>query len=68
MPKLGNGHGNVSKMKDLLYMKFETSNWKLRVCSFGRWYKHFFFAHAIVVAVKMGLVEFSVPVATLLLN
>ena len=29
MPKFGNDHGNVSKMKDLL-LKFEDSNWILR--------------------------------------
>ena len=46
MAKFGNGHGNVSKMKDLLYQAF----------------------YVIVVSVKMGLVEFSVPGATLLLN
>jgi hypothetical protein len=55
MPKFGNGHDNVSKMKDLLYMKFEASNWKLRVCCFGR---------PCVKVAKMGLVEFSVPVVT----
>jgi hypothetical protein len=67
MPKFGKGHGNVSKIKDLLYMRFDASNWKLRFCSCSCWCKHFFFGHAIVVAVKMGLVEFSAPVATLLL-
>jgi hypothetical protein len=38
MEKFGNGHGNVSKLKDLLYIKFETSNFKLRVCSCWWWF------------------------------
>ena len=37
-------------LENLLYMKFEASNWKLRVNSW--WCRHFYFSHVIVVAVK----------------
>jgi hypothetical protein len=63
-PKFGNGHVSVSSMKDLLYIKFEASNWKLRDCSRGRWCEHFISA----MQFPRQLVEFSLPVATLLLN
>jgi hypothetical protein len=62
----------MTKVFVLNYMKFETSNWKLRVFSCGWWSKHFgvsiLFRHLITVALKIGLVEFPGPVATLLLN
>ena len=58
----------ITKIFAVNYIKFESSNWKLSVCSCGWWNKHFICRHVIVVAVKMGLAEFPEQATTLLLN
>ncbi len=49
-------------------MKFEASNWKLRVCSCGRWCKHFIWDMQLLCQLRWGYLSFQGQSETLLLN